>query len=281
MAEAGGRSRRARAVAESMLVAVAHHYGARPGFVLLGGLVPDLLCGAAPARHVGTSDVDVQVDLELAAASTDAVRLEGALRGAGLAPSAGTAWRWLGRDTDGGATVRFELLADLDHAPAGATVRLAPVGELGAVNVRGTALALVDTEVRRFSADVDGSRRTVEIAVAGLAGFLMAKCAAARSRREPKDWYDLTFVLLHNDAGGVDAAAHAVRERFADRLSVLGPMLDDLRANFADPAAQGPRAYVAQMRVEHPEEDPAMLAADAVLAVEAFHRQVTGRSRRS
>ena len=38
------RSRAARAAAERALIRVVHHYGGRPEFVLLGGLVPDLLC---------------------------------------------------------------------------------------------------------------------------------------------------------------------------------------------------------------------------------------------
>lgn len=38
------RSRAARTAAEQALIRVVHHYGDRPEFVLLGGLVPDLLC---------------------------------------------------------------------------------------------------------------------------------------------------------------------------------------------------------------------------------------------
>ncbi len=53
----------------------------------------------------------------------------------------------------------------------------------------------------------------------GLAGFLLAKNAAARSRQRPKDWYDIAFVLLHNDEGGPEAAAHGVLKKFPDELS--------------------------------------------------------------
>jgi len=37
----------------------------------------------------------------------------------------------------------------------------------------------------------------------GLAGFLLAKTAAAYSRSKEKDWYDIAFVLLHNNEGGL------------------------------------------------------------------------------
>jgi hypothetical protein len=55
---------------------VVHHYGGRPEFVLLGGLVPELLCSTSDVRHAGTTDVDVQVDLEVALGSSSARRLE-------------------------------------------------------------------------------------------------------------------------------------------------------------------------------------------------------------
>ena len=41
------RSRVARVAAETALVRIVHHYGERPEFVVLGGLVPELLCSAS------------------------------------------------------------------------------------------------------------------------------------------------------------------------------------------------------------------------------------------
>lgn len=66
MAEEAERSRAARRAAERALLRVVHHYGGRPEFVVLGGLVPELLCASSGFRHAGTTDVDVQVDLEIA-----------------------------------------------------------------------------------------------------------------------------------------------------------------------------------------------------------------------
>ena len=48
------RSRDARALAEAALVRLVLEYGEIPEFVLLGGLVPDLLCSSAQRAHVGT-----------------------------------------------------------------------------------------------------------------------------------------------------------------------------------------------------------------------------------
>lgn len=71
---------------------VVHCYGETPNFVLLGGLVPQMLCSTATLPHAGTTDIDVQVDLEIASSSAGAKRLEAALRTAGFTPD-GATWR--------------------------------------------------------------------------------------------------------------------------------------------------------------------------------------------
>jgi len=80
------RSRAGRAAAELALVRVVHHYGSRPQFVVLGGLVPEWLCTRSPMVHAGTTDVDVQVDLEIACGSVNTARLEQALLNAEFEP---------------------------------------------------------------------------------------------------------------------------------------------------------------------------------------------------
>lgn len=265
------RSQAARKAAELALVRVVHHYGGRPEFVLLGGLVPALLCAGSPRRHAGTTDVDVQVNLEIAGGAINAARLEQALRNAGFEPDDERVWRWSLQDRSGiRATVKFELLADLDTEPAGATVAFSDCDSLGAANLRGTGHAVRDTHVHQLSADDDGTRREAEINVTGLAGFLLAKVAAAYGRRKPKDWYDIAFVLLHNDLGDVSAAADHVLDVFGPPVGTLRTQLDDLRANFGAADAQGTLAYVDQLTLDHPEIDAAEAAADAQLAVSVF-----------
>ena len=274
MAEAE-RSRAARAASESALVRVVHHYGARPEFVVLGGLVPEMLCAGSAWRHAGTTDVDVQVDLEVACGAVNTARLETALKSAEFEPDTARVWRWVADGTPTNTVVKFELLADLDTEPNEATVRFDACESLGAVNLRGTGFASRDVEVRTLTAKVGGDLLTVEVNVTGLAGFLLAKAAAAKARRTPKDWYDIAFVLLHNDRGGSQQAADAVREMFdADLVGAVRTSLDDLLANFTAPGDQGPSAYAEQTHLDHPELDIVTLAADAVLGVEAFHRRL-------
>jgi Nucleotidyl transferase AbiEii toxin, Type IV TA system len=249
---------------------VIHHYGSRPEFVLIGGLVPDLLCAASPYTHAGTTDIDVQVDLEIHAGAVNAAKLERALTGAEFVPDGATGWRWISAGPAPRAVVKFELLADSPTAPAGATLTFDECAHLAAANLRGTGYAAQDVSVREIRSRVDGSDLTVEVNVTGLAGFLLAKIAAARSRRKPKDWYDIAFVLLHNDLGGTEAAAGAIRARFGRPTAELRAAADDLQANFATPSAQGSQAYAAQMLLDHPELDRVQLLADATIAVEVF-----------
>lgn len=268
MTEEPERSRRARAAAEAALVRVVHHYGARPEFVVLGGLVPELLCSKSGRDHAGTTDVDVQVDLEIAFGTVHAVRLERALKNAEFKPT-GTVWRWQAED-DTRAIVKFELLADDAGLPAG-ELKFDGCESLGAANLRGTGFAARDVVVHTLRRKIAGDLRVVDVNVAGLAGFLLAKAAAAYSRRKPKDWYDIAFVLLHNDAGGPRAAAGAVLAAFrADLVGATRTALTELGANFARTADQGPTAYASQMALDHPDLSETTLRADALLAVREF-----------
>ncbi len=265
------RSAAARSAAELALVRVVHHYGGRPEFVLLGGLVPALLCAGSPWRHAGTTDVDVQVDLEIAGGAVQAARLEQALRNAEFEPDAQRVWRWNLTDPSGLRTVvKFELLADLDTEPEGATVEFAGSDQLGAANLRGTGYAAKDTTIHQLRAKDHGTWRLAEINVTGLAGFLLAKTAAAHSRRKPKDWYDIAFALLNNEHGDALRAAARVREVFGEPTGAIRTQLQDLRANFADSSTQGTSAYVNQITLDHPEVDSSTAAADAILAVGIF-----------
>ena len=263
------RTSEARAAAELALVRVVHQCGGKPEFVLLGGLVPQLLCSKAAFRHAGTTDVDVQLDLEIASGSKGAVRLERALELAGFVPDVERIWRWqLLTATGRKAEVKFELLADRDDQPGGVVVKFDDCVNLGAANLHGTGYAARDAHEMTITARDGSVDRAVVVNVTGVAGFLMAKAAAAKGRSKPRDWYDIAFVLLHNDEH-IDGAA-AVLAAFGSVAIAARTLLLELQANFADPGSQGTGAYVDQMIVDHPEQDPTELAADAMLAVAAF-----------
>ncbi|MFV0411444.1 MAG: hypothetical protein ACK5LJ_17630 [Paracoccus sp. (in: a-proteobacteria)] len=272
------RSRIARAAAEAALVRVVHHYGATPEFVLIGGLVPELLCSESAYRHAGTTDVDVQVNLEIAAGAVNTRRLEAALANAEFEPDSERVWRWRADGAETGAVVKFELLADVDTEPAGATIVFDECDQLGAANLRGTGVAARDIEPRTLRARIGDKWTEATVNVTGLGGFLLAKVAAAHARNKRKDWYDIAFVLLENDAGGVDAAIGAVLTLTDANLRAHETTLDELRSNFADGDAQGTTAYVDQMMLDHPGLTAATVRADAILAVDQFVKGLNGRA---
>lgn len=265
------RSREARDLAERALIRLVQEYGAVPEFVLLGGLIPDLLCSTASSTHIGTTDVDVQVNLEITNGSVNARRLESALGRAGFQADSERAWRWHDRSAPG-LIVKAEFLADLEDVPNQTTLSFDGCEKLGAINLRGTAFATLDWQLHQLTATGTGGRgETVELRISGLGGYLLAKTHAAHRRRATKDWYDLAYVLIHNNAGGPRPAASAVLQRFAAHLTgETRTALEDLDANFAVEDAQGPTAYAETMLNLHPDRDWDLLANDAVTAVDMF-----------
>jgi hypothetical protein len=268
------RSRDTRQLAESALVRLIDAYGEVPGFVLLGGLVPDLLCARSSTSHVGTTDVDVQVDLEIASGSANATRLEAALRTAGFEPESARSWRWLDRSAPS-LVVKAEFLADLVDVPNQTTLTFDGCDHLGAVNLRGTGFAARDYQIRQIKSAHAADSSVTGLRVAGLAGYLLAKTHAAHRRRATKDWYDVAFVLIHNDDGGPRPAARAVLDKFADALvGETRTALDDLESNFASTAAQGAIAFAESTLEIHPDRDWDILANDAVTAVATFVKEL-------
>ncbi|MYA87801.1 MAG: hypothetical protein F4X97_05025 [Boseongicola sp. SB0662_bin_57] len=75
------------------------------------------------------------------------------------------------------------------------------------MHLRGTGFAAHDFEVRELNVRDGDVTCAAEANVSDLAGFLLAKTAAAISRRKPKGLHDMAFVLLHNGAAGPPVVA--------------------------------------------------------------------------
>lgn len=198
------RSRDARRLAETALVRIVDAYGTVPEFVLLGGLVPDLLCSRSSTLHVGTTDVDVQVNLEIAGGSANAARLEAALHTAGFTPDHQRVWRWQDHSAPG-LVVKAEFLADLDDVPNQATVNFDGCEQLGAVNLRGTGFATRDWQLRPLTApgpndDITGETRTALDDLAGNFAGLNAQGPQAYAETMLDLHPEHDWDLLTNDA---------------------------------------------------------------------------------
>src|SRR6185503_19844052 len=130
-------------------------------------------------------------------------------------------WRW--RGVVDGVPVKLEFLCDLPDHREHHAIRPRGCAALAAANLRGTGYVAHDfTRQQLTGALADGTRVTVSVRFAGLEGYLLSKCVAARTRAATKDYYDLAHVLLHNHAGGPEQAA---RRLLAGKLAGELPAL--------------------------------------------------------
>ena len=260
------RSAEARALAERALTRLL--VGGAPTselLIVLGGLVPPTLTGDLPGvpAHLGTTDVDVLLVTQLTA-GRDLGPIERALEAMDFAPE-GDGWRWRGRIDD--RLVKIEFLCDLDDQPAEAVVTPAGCRALRAVNLRGTGN--VEHDHREIT--LDGPDGPVRVRIAGLAGYLLSKSAAARTRGAAKDYYDLAYVLLHNHAGGPATAAAVINaSTLQPALAGMASTFIELRERFRNDRAVGPQAFARESLNVTPDADARLLAADAAAAVNEF-----------
>lgn len=267
------RTAGARAAAERALgLLLAGSVPTGEQLIVLGGLVPPTLTRTGPPEvpaHLGTTDVDVLLVTHLTE-SEDLGPIEAALEAMAFSPDA-DGWRWSGLVED--RLVRIEFLCDLDDQPAEAMVRPAGCDRLRAVNLRGTGH--VERDHREYTLQLpDGD---VRVRFAGLGGYLLAKSVSARVRGADKDYYDLAYVLLHNDAGGPRQAAAVINEGvLADSLPAMRSTFAELRERFRDDRAPGAQAYSREARKVTPEDDARLLAADATAAINEFLDALTG-----
>ena len=164
-------------------------------------------------------------------------RSKRALEAMDFAPE-GDGWRWRGRIEN--RVVKIEFLGDLDDQPAEALVTPSGCREPRAVNLRATGN--VEHDHREIA--LDGPDGPVRVRIAALAGYLLSKAAAARSRGAEKDYYDVVYVLLHNHAGGPAAAAAVINaSKLQTALAGMASTLIELRERFTNDRATGPRAF--------------------------------------
>lgn len=277
MASDTERSPEARRLAEKALLRLVRALEGRDTFfVILGGLVPEILTrGQEPAapQHLGTTDVDIFVVFHIGVERPLAA-MEQALIDSEFAPDAKQAgWRWTGRVE--GVVVKLEFLCDLQNQPAEAVVHPDGCVKLTALNLRGTGFVAEDWLWEELSAE-DGTG--VKVRFAGLEGYLMTKGHVARERGHAKDYYDLVYTLLHNRLarpdegidGPVAAGSAVAKGKFGPRIDLRSATWSELEARFAGPSDIGSRGYADQALQANPESDHAQHRQDAVAAVAGF-----------
>lgn len=266
------RSPEARKLAEQALAGLLHGLGGRDvEIIVLGGLVPEILTrGQEPPvpAHMGTTDVDILLTTHVTP-GLDLAPVEASLEELGFLPE-GEGWRWRGRVQ--GRTMKIEFLCDLDEFREHEVVRPPGCARLSAQNLRGTGYVARDWAWETLTTTLpNGEPVSIEARFARLGGYLLSKCVAARTRAADKDFYDLTYVLLHNRAGGpADAAATIAGGSLRDAVPALRSTLIEIGERFRGPNAVGPAHFAEQSRLAEPEAIEAELRADAVAAVAEF-----------
>ena len=268
------RSPAARKRSEAALVALLHELGDfDPPLIVLGGLVPDILTRGQDVhvpRHLGTTDVDLLIDFQVAA-DMNLGPIEDALDRLGFSTSqGGKHWRWLGRV--GGVPIKLEFLCELEDQPAEHVVLASGCKQLGAVNLRGTGYVREDWRIEKMTwAMPDGRTITVDVRVAGLCGYLLAKSTAIRERGAEKDYYDFAYILIFNRLGGPAQAASELKDgKLKHRIQPMKTVWLEVSDRFGAPERVGPKAYAVQALLVDPAEDEFRLRQDAVSAVGEF-----------
>jgi len=215
---------------------------------IVGGLVPALLIDTTRAdedeeadeRHPGTNDLDIGLALALLDDERYA-EISARLRAEGFEVDTNdngnpTVQRW--RLGELKVTIDFLMPPAPDQVPRMRVQNLQP--DFGALVTPGLELAFeesVDVELDGHTLRGERVRRTIP--VCGPAAFVVLKALAFGQRGEPKDAYDLVYVIRHTPGGG-----RAIAERLAGHSERHDPIVEQalglLTRDFQPPDGLGP-----------------------------------------
>lgn len=214
--------------------------------VIVGGLVPSLLIDSQRADpteadddHPGTNDLDLGLSL----AVLDDQRyteISARLRAEGFEPdknSAGnpTVQRW----RLGELKVDFLMPPAPGQDPTRRVQNLEP--DFGALVTRGLELAFNErVQVAIAGRTLSGEEATREVPVCGPGAFIVLKTFAFADRSEPKDAFDLTYVIRGTPGGAAEVAAK-LKEHAATHQEIVDEAVGLLGRDFETPAHLGPR----------------------------------------
>jgi len=226
-------------------------------------------CAEPPLNRTKATDVDVQVDLEIQGGSVNSERLERALTDCGFMPDSQKIWRWRDKSAPE-LVVKVEFLADLADVADYITVSFDGCESLGAVNLRGTGFAARDWTLHAITSTINGEQATVQLRVATLPAYLLAKTHAAHAGA-PEG------LVRHRLRASAQRCRWTIRRVSASRRAICtGPGRCDGNRSWriVSQLRQCQRARQLRIRDDdgglHPDLDFDVLSNDAVAAVETF-----------
>jgi hypothetical protein len=228
--------------AYSVLIELGQVLGAwRENFVIVGGAVPWLLLGEARPEHIGTLDIDLDLNPD-ALAEGEYATLVNALekknyeRGTeGLKPF--QLRRWVKVDEGDPVGVLVDLL--MPRGAKGDQNEDKLVEGLRVQGAHGGNVALVQNTARRFEGKMpDGRTNQVELLVATIPALLVMKGYALVGRDKKKDAYDIYF-SARNFVGGPAALAVECAKLLGDEDARQG--YEHIAGKFRHPEDFGPK----------------------------------------
>ncbi len=234
--------------------------------VIVGGLVPSLLIDSQRAgpnqaddNHPGTNDLDLGLSL----AVLDDQRyteISARLRAEGFEPDENasgnpTVQRW----RRGDLKVDFLMPPAPGQDPARRVQNLEP--DFGALVTRGLELAFNErVQVTIVGQTLAGEEATRAVPVCGCGAFIVLKALAFADRSEPKDAFDLIYVISGTPGGAAEIAAK-LKEHTSTHQEIVEEAIGFLARDFETPEHLGPKRAADFGYVEGDDLDAA--AADA------------------
>jgi predicted nucleotidyltransferase len=214
---------------------------------IVGGLVPTLLIDTArnddpdEDHHPGTNDLDIALALALLdderyAEISDRLRREGFAPDTNLSGNP-TVQRW--RLGELKVTIDFLMPPPPGQDPRLRVQNLQP--DFGALITPGLELAFDErTQVPLDGHTLHGEHARRTVPVCGPGAFIMLKALAFGDRAEPKDAYDLVYVLRHVPGRG-EHVAQRLAEHARTHREIVTRALALLDRDFAAVDDLGPR----------------------------------------
>jgi hypothetical protein len=190
--------------------------GFKDSLRLIGGLVPRYLAPAEPA-HVGTTDVDIVLDVQVLLAGEDYSSLRDQMKKAGfqrlVRDGKASSWQW--QLVVNGVAVIVEFLVNSDNPEEKGLVPL-DGEEISACRIPYAGMAKDWFVARKLRFErPNGTGISVEtVRHADAPAFVALKALAMKYRHEAKDVADLVHVLRH-----CDGAPTSIAEQYAARLA--------------------------------------------------------------
>lgn len=215
-----------------------------PTVRLVGGLVPRYLAPEAPPdvpAHVGTTDLDVVLNVSLLASKGAYAQLRQQLKDGGFTPyetpsGAKSSWQWVYELN--GHQVCIELLQDTDDPAQSGKLKVLDDERISAMQFLHAGFAHEWYGECEVTVDLPGGNgmTTETIRFADAVAFIVLKTLAFDQSHEPKDVADLVHVLRH--WGNMDGlvALFAQRHRDSAHGAALEDVLQRLARRFCDDA---------------------------------------------